>query len=266
MVASQIIALVALIQYAGVQYFLNTEESRKYVLISLQQSNVLAMLNSEEKVMNGTELFTCAVEKYDKFNQTCIEIKENNQNISKNSKKCFIKYQKKSKINPMKSAKPYDFGIDRIKERGSSIDRIEAESENYFDGKLGITDVMNIITIRDLYTKFDEYDEGIITINELQKAFQYFGYFYSHLQTCAIMESFWQCHHTTLEHHREIDLETFLRILINFKEPFRIDMNKTIFEEKPSIICDYLARIAYPILIFTKCLVFWLMLSSYGKE
>jgi len=124
---------------------------------------------------------------------------------------------------------------------------------------------MNIIIVRDIFSKFDQNDLGIISISEFQHALRHFGYFYSHLQMCALMEAFWQYHGTLLEHHMsDIDLETFLRVLIGHKqyEPFK-DIHTEIMNRKPSIVCDIFARMIYPFLFCARCFIFWCLLSSY---
>jgi hypothetical protein len=129
---------------------------------------------------------------------------------------------------------------------------------------IGINDVLNLIIVKDLFTRFDLRSEGVMSPMQFHQALRYFGLFYSHMQVCAVLENFWQERGTVLEHHMDIDLETFLRLLIGYKryEPVR-DLNIGVWYQRPSLIADVIARVCYPLIYVLRCFIFALILDSY---
>jgi hypothetical protein len=144
-----------------------------------------------------------------------------------------------------------------------NLNMMKRAQSNTFDD-LEIAEVLNLINVNEAFNMFDCTTKGYLTPEEFRQALRYFGYFYSRFQACAIIDAFWSEYGTSLNEHPHLDLETFLRLLIRHEthKPNR-DIHRSIWSEKPSMICDVLARIIYPLLYLARLLIFVLIMHTY---
>jgi hypothetical protein len=134
-------AVAALCYYALIQYFMNSETSRMYVLTSLSTSHVLRLLDTKQ--MTSSELFGLAIEKHESFTKTSDKMykREYESNISYLKSRLFDSSKNMSltasKVSPSnetdsttavhgrKSTSDSGVGLKRLAERGASVTRVQ---------------------------------------------------------------------------------------------------------------------------------------------
>ena len=249
MAVSQILAIVALGQFAVVSYFLSREKANKELLASITKSNIPQIL--VEGKIDSTELVSMALSMHSNF------IKDRQK---------FHSSHGSSKVVEASAAKP----------RGSSLDRttvINIEGKSNAAGApalksgasmLTVADAMAVHLAKSLVKKFDRNRDGELNSRELQPLLRLFGLYLSQLQVDTLMASFRQSQGSSLSDKPFLDLPGFIELLCFLGSYCPVaDPTTKVFSRNPSYIADYLARVLYPALYIGKVVAFFSFLSTF---
>mmetsp|Transcript_22968 Transcript_22968/g.71414 ORF Transcript_22968/g.71414 Transcript_22968/m.71414 type:complete len:299 (-) Transcript_22968:181-1077(-) len=251
LVISMIISVSALLEYALVQYFLQSETTRRAILKKMEDTGIGLVEKIEEH----------ARYLHVDFVDVCHDV--------------YLRQERFIRVIAGKASAPSARLEDGnpIGEAGAGasaavkpIEGKEGEKATPPPKRFTRKEITNIYASRRIFIQFDEDSSGLIDTDEFRKALRHFGYFFSKVQVA-------ECIH---DYHLELkdpaagsvadDLELDfkgLMVLLSSKISPPEDLDRDIWSHPPSLICDLVARRVFPLIVASKILIMSLAVEYY---
>jgi hypothetical protein len=131
--------------------------------------------------------------------------------------------------------------------------------------RLHARDVQHMAYAKEIFDKYDTDNNGKISISELRQCLRYFGMYYTYRQTAGMMEAYFSDHGLSIATEKDLDEAAFFFLIVQHQkyEPFE-DTSPDLFSGPPSEVIDKVAQVVYPCVMIAKIVFFKFWLTTYN--